>query len=227
MTGAARSIERVLMPIQIAGSLAILALVPTNLGKLAAFLAWWLVTFRGLARRELVMFGISIVVFTTLDAIALRRGIFAFTNPDFLRMPAYEPVCWGYLILHTVRLLGGPLPRTGIAVGVVVAALCAAPFAVLTEPNRLLVVSTALLVAALLLLRETRDLAYVAYMVLVGVAWEVVGVAAGEWSYPRDPTGGVPAWFAPMWGAVGLTARRLVLPLVRPGSTEKVGGNRR
>jgi hypothetical protein len=214
--------DRILMPIQLAGSLAILALVPTNLGKLAAFAAWWLVTFRGLGRREAALYGFSIVFFTAMDAMAVRRGIFAFSDPDFLGIPAYEPICWGFLILHTVRQLGGEPVHTSLATGVMVATACAAPFAFLNDPDWLFVVGTAVPLAALALLRDVGDFRYVGYMMLVGVAWEAVGVAAGEWSYPGDPPGGVPLWFAPMWGAVGLASRRLVLPLVRSGPEDRL-----
>jgi hypothetical protein len=51
-------------------------------------------------------------------------------------------------------------------------------------------------------------------MVLLGAVVEYTGVNAGQWSYPGDVPGGVPLWFATMWGGIGLFFRRLILPLV-------------
>jgi hypothetical protein len=61
---------------------------------------------------------------------------------------------------------------------------------------------------------DVHDLAYAGYMILLGAAVEYAGVYAGLWSYPGDPSGGVPLWFITMWGGVGLFLRRLALPIV-------------
>lgn len=92
--------------LQVPLTLAILALVPTNLGKLAAFLLVWVLTFGRLTKVEAIFFVVVCVFFTGMNAASLEQGIFAFTDPDILRMPVYELVMWGFYLLHTKRLLG-------------------------------------------------------------------------------------------------------------------------
>ena len=206
--------ERLRMLAQIAGSAAILAFAPGNVTKLVAFVIWWAVTFRRLSRRELVAGGAAMLLFTVMDVLTLRQGIFRFNDPDFLLMPCYEPLLWGYLLLHTMRMVGGEVPPRQTARTLALAALFSAPFLLLTNPTLLFASSTALLLGALALFHEPRDLAYAGYMILVGVLWEHTGVWSGQWSYPGSPFLGVPLWFAPMFGGIGLFARRLVLPFL-------------
>lgn len=204
---------RLLLAVQLAGSAAILAFVPTNIGKLIAFPIWWAVTFRGLTGRELLLYAFAMVFFTLMDYQTLRRGIFAFTQPDFLLIPCYEPLLWGFLLLHTVHMIGGPTPRGRPGLPTAWTVAFALPFALLTDPAVLFAVSGGLLLVGLALFREPLDFAYVGYFLVVGTLWEYVGVWSGQWSYPGDPPGGVALWFAPMWGGVALALRRLVLPL--------------
>jgi uncharacterized membrane protein YoaT (DUF817 family) len=91
-------------------------------------------------------------------------------------------------------------------------------FATIGDATLLLLASAAVLAVALALFHESRDLAYTGYMILIGTLFEYAGVHSGLWSYPGDPSGGVPLWFATMWGGVGLFLRRLALPLVAKGT---------
>jgi hypothetical protein len=209
--------RRVLIIAQFGASLAILAWVPGNWLKLGAFLVCWAITFRTLGRREILFWLAAMALFSSMDAAALSRGIFAFSRPDFLGMPAWEPFCWGFFMLHTMRLIGGPPPASTLRTGIALAVVLALPFMVITEPRTLLIAGGLLLAAALLRFQDRLDLAYTGYMIAIGCAWEYVGVAAGQWSYPNDPMSGVPLWFIPMWGSVGLATRRLILPLVYEG----------
>jgi hypothetical protein len=207
---------RLRMLLQMAASLAILAFVPNNVARLVAFPAWWLLTFRRLTRGEWLLYAGACALFTVLDYLTLQQELFKFTHPDFLLMPWWEPLIWGYLLVHTIHMVNGPTPRGRRAIALVWFVAFAMPFLALTDQVVLFAVSLALLAAGLVLFHEPYDFAYVGYFLLVGSLWEYVGVWSGQWLYPGDPPGGVAPWFAPMWGGIALGLRRLILPLLRP-----------
>lgn len=200
--------------LQIPAALAIIAWVPTNLGKLAAFLALWAVTFRKLSKPETIFYFCVCVFFTIMNAASLKQGIFAFSAPDLLGMPVYELFMWGFYLLHLKRVLGGPAPEGKRTVVWVLALLYAAAFATISQAGALLAVTGTLLLVGLILFHEPLDLAYVGYLILMGAAIEYTGVHSGQWHYPGDPVGGVPFWFITLWGGVGLFLRRLILPVL-------------
>ncbi|MDW8324655.1 MAG: hypothetical protein RMK60_11225 [Burkholderiales bacterium] len=203
-----------LLALQLPATLVILAWVPGNVTKLMALLLLWGLTFRRLSRAELVLAAGACLFFTLMNLAALRQGIFAFRHPDVLGLPAYEFVMWGFYLLHTQRVLAGPLPPPPRGFTWALAAAYAAAFALVADPAALLMVSGALLLAGLVRYHQPMDLAYVAYMTLLGAAIEYTGVWSGQWYYPGDPPGGVPPWFLTLWGGVGLFLRRLLWPLV-------------
>lgn len=207
--------ERLWMLAQIVGSAAILALVQPNGVQLVCFLALWAFTFRRLSWRELALWVVAGVLFTALDYVTLRQGIFRFRHPDFLLMPCWEPFMWGFLALHCVRMVGGPTPGTRRLPALGLAVVLALPFLVITDQQLLFWVSAACLAGGLAMHHEPYDFAYVGYFMLVGVLWEHVGVWRNQWSYPGEPVTGVPPWFATMFGSIALALRRLVLPLLR------------
>lgn len=198
----------------LAGTLGILAFVPTNIAKLLALMILWTATFWPLSRTELAFAGVVCVFFTGMNAAALKQGIFSFSDPDVLGMPVYEVFMWGFYLLHTKRVIGGPAPEGRRAVAWTLALLFALAFATLTDPQILLGATSLVLLVALYFFHEPLDLAYAGYMVLLGVAIEYTGVLSGLWFYPGDPLGGVPPWFITMWGGIGLFLRRLALPIV-------------
>lgn len=124
---------------------------------------------------------------------------------------------WGFYVLHCLRFLGGTAPRTSRLGAVALAVLFAVPFVTLSHPWLLLMASGSALMVALGFFHDRHDLAYLGYMVVLGALIEYCGVWSGQWAYPGDPVGGVPLWFATMWGGIGLFTRRLILPLVRTG----------
>ena len=200
--------------LQIPATMAILALVPGNFVKLAALVTLWSLTFGRLRRVEMVFYASVCVFFTAMNAASLHQGIFAFSAPDVLLMPVYELFMWGFYLLHTRRVLGGPAPQGMRAAAWTLALLYAVAFSTIHDGNLLLMVTGGLLIAALILFHERYDLAYTGYMVALGAAIEYTGVLSGQWHYPGNPTGGVPLWFITLWGGVGLFLRRLVLPML-------------
>jgi hypothetical protein len=217
--------KTLLLLLQIPAALAIIAWVPSNLGKLAAFLVLWAVTFRKLSKPETIFYFGVCVFFTLMNAASLKQGIFSFATPDLLGMPVYELFMWGFYLLHLKRVLGGPAPEGKRAVVWALALLYAAAFATIAQAHVLLAVTGALLMVGLILFHEPLDLAYTGYLILLGAAIEYTGVHSGQWHYPGDPVGGVPLWFITLWGGVGLFLRRLILPILT--SYEKQQGTAR
>lgn len=214
--------SRPMLVLQLLATLLILAFVPTNLGKAAACLLVWALTFWPLSRPELALYAGVCVFFTVMNALSLRQGIFAFNHPDVLLMPFYELFMWGFYILHTRRVVGGAAPKGREKIVWTLAILYSIAFSAIPDQTVLFAVTALLLVVALGFFHERLDLAYVGYMILLGAAFEYTGVLAGEWHYPGNPVGGVPPWFATLWGGVGLFLRRLVLPIVERFETASV-----
>jgi hypothetical protein len=160
---------RLRMLLQMAGSLAILAFVPNNVARLVAFPAWWLLTFRRPTRGEWLLYAGAAALFTVLDYLTLSVGkIFEFTHPDFLLMPCWEPLIWGYLLVHTIQMVDGPPPRGNRIVALVWFVALALPFLDGANPVVLFGVSLALLAAGLVLFHEPYDFAHVGYFLAVG-----------------------------------------------------------
>jgi hypothetical protein len=210
---------RIRLELQLAGTIAILAWVPGNAAKLVAMLVIWRLGFGPVSRSEVVlMIGVNLL-FICMNLGALRTGAFRFTSPDALGMPMYE-----FYTLNTIRFLDGMPPGGRRGSGLIMAAALAVTFSMVSDPGVLTLLSGIILAIGLALYREPMDFAYAAYMVLMGALIEYVGVWTGQWSYPGNPPGGVPSWFIPMWGSVGLFTRRLLLPFVRQGDGSAVAG---
>lgn len=199
---------------QIPATLAILALVPGNYAKLASLLLLWGLTFGRMSRTEAAFYAAVCAFFTVMNAASLKQGIFGFSAPDILGMPVYELFMWGFYLLHTRRVLGGQAPQGRRAAVWFLALLYAVAFSTIHDGNVLLAVTGVLLVAGLVMFHERYDLAYTAYLILLGAAIEYTGVLSDQWHYPGDPVGGVPLWFITLWGGVGLFLRRLGLPIL-------------
>ena len=197
--------------------MAIIAFVPTNMGKTMSLLVLWGATFGRIGPKELALFIGVCGFFTVMNAMSLAQGIFSFSAPDFLGMPVYEFFMWGFYVLHTKRLLGDEAPSPSRAAWALAVAYAIA-FASIKDAQLLLFVTGALLTVGVILFHTPRDLAFLGYMVLLGAAVEYTGVWSGQWVYPGAPVGGVPPWFVTLWGGVGLFFHRLILPLmvVRP-----------
>jgi uncharacterized membrane protein YoaT (DUF817 family) len=203
---------------QVPGTLAILAWLPGNGAKLLALLLLWWLGFGRISRREGWFFTGVCLFFSGMNLLALRQGIFAFRHPDLLGLPWYEFFMWGFYLLHSWRLLDGAAASTQNRPAWALALLYAAAFGGIAHATALLLVTAALLALGLLLFHQRLDLAYTGYLLLLGAAVEYTGVHSGQWQYPGAPLGGVPLWFATLWAGVGLFMRRLMVPLLRPGT---------
>lgn len=209
---------RPVLALQWIGTLAMLALPITNIVTGALLCAWWWLTFDGVSRRELALFVGAGVLFTAMDIAAVANGVFVFDDPDLLGLPAWEPLMYGFYLVHTHRMLGG-LPASGPRLpSVLFTAAFAGPFLVPLAwlgHGGLFVVATMVLALGLLRFHDRWDLAYAGYMLALGVTLELVGTTAGQWHY-EGAASAVPPWSATMFAGIGLALRRLVLPLFEP-----------
>ena len=144
-----------LLLLQIPVALAIIAFVPTNPGKLAAFVVLWVVTFRKLTKAEAIFCFVVCVFFTAMNAASLKQGIFAFTTPDVLGMPIYELFMWGFYLLHLKRVLAGPAPESRHAIVWSLALMYAIAFASIPDAKILLAVTGTLLLIGLIAIAFT------------------------------------------------------------------------
>lgn len=202
--------------VQLFAVLSILAWLPGNLAKLVALGAIWSVTFRYIRPPEITLFAFGCIFFSFMNVMSLDQGIFAFTHPDIFAQPVYEFFMWGFYLLHVTRMLDGPQPAGSPSKKIwTIALLYCAAFAVISDPEMLLLTTCVLLGMALFLHHEATDIQYTAYTILLGAAVEYTGVHSGQWRYPADPIGGVPLWFITLWGGVGIFLRRIAHPLLK------------
>ena len=214
---------RLVLLCQLLATAAALGWVPGNPAKLMTMLVIWGLGFGRIRAGELLAMGAVNLLFVLMNSAALKRGIFGFDRPDFLGMPVYEYLMWGFYTLHTIRFLDGEEPRGGLIPVLAAAAAFALPFALIADPALLLAVSAVVLAGCIVMFHERMDLAYASYMAALGALIEYVGVGAGQWHYPGRPYGGVPLWFLTMWAGVGLFTRRLILPLLRRSQGGRAG----
>jgi hypothetical protein len=200
---------------QALATIATLGWVPGNAAKLVTMVVIWGLGFGCIRAAELVAMAAVNLLFVLMNQVALKQGIFAFNHPDFLGMPAYEFLTWGFYTLHAMRLLNGPPPQGRWTTAVVATAAFALPFGTIADSSLLFLATASMLVVFFAMYHEPMDLTYAGYMAVVGALVEHVGEATGQWHYPGQPWGGVPLWLLTLWAGVGLFTRRLVLPLLR------------
>jgi hypothetical protein len=200
---------------QVLATIATLGWVPGNAAKLATMVVIWGLGFGRVRVAELAAMAAINLLFVVMNQAALKQGIFVFDHPDFLGMPAYEFLTWGFYTLHTARFLNGAPPEGRWIIVLLATGAFAAPFGTIADPDILFFVSALMLIVCFFLYHEPMDLAYAGYLALVGQLVEHVGEATGQWHYPGQPWGGVPMWLLTLWAGFGLFTRRLILPLVR------------
>lgn len=203
-------------------TLLILAAVPGNTTKLTLLVIAWAWLFMPLSATEWTLFLGGNLLFSVMDVLAVNQEVFRFTSPTIWGLPAYEFVMWGYYLVQASRVLGGAVPPLCASAGIFALSYAVA-FSAIHDSWLLTRVTAFLLALGLLRFHGRRDLFYLGYMIGLGVLVEYVGVISGQWVYPQPPAGGVPVWFATLWGGVGLMLRRVFLPVVDqvcPANTE-------
>jgi hypothetical protein len=199
--------------LQLIGTLLIVTSAASNANKAVLLPCFWLLTFSQIRVSQLLLYFALCAFFTVMDILSVAHGVFFFDHPDILGLPLYEPLMWGYYILHTIRFSTVSAPRSSVFKSALLAVPFAAAFGCIADPHLLLAVTGGLLALGLILFHEPGDLACVTHMILIGALFEYAGVSSGQWHYAHPPVGGVPLWFVTLWGGVGLMTRRLALPL--------------
>ncbi|MDO8408382.1 MAG: hypothetical protein Q7S95_04125 [bacterium] len=201
--------SRVLLLVQLVGTLAILFAVPNTILQTFLLLLLWAITFWPLTRSELVIFVLTCVLFTGADIAVVSRGIFHFAHPDMWGLPYYEPFVWGFYFLHSMRVIGGR-PQTQVLPGLVFALLFVGTVSLIPDVTILLIVAGVLLISALVYFRTAKDFQYTGYLLLLGFVIETLGVSTRVWSYSID---NYVVWWAITWAASGLILYRAVMPV--------------
>ncbi len=205
-------------------TVALVALPISNWIKCPLLLLFWWWSFGPTRRSERWLFGLSCLLFTVMNLMALRQGIFAFTSPDLLGLPWYEFFMWGFYLLHARRLLGPACSAPATAVCWLLMGLFALCFTALSDPTWLLLASATLLAVTRWLDADPLAWRHAGYLLLLGALFEYVGVHSGQWHYPGAPWGGVPLWFVTMWGGIGFFAQRVAWsPLLRLDARQSAG----
>lgn len=201
-------------PVALACSLGMIWVVRHSLVLCVLLSVLWFFLFRPLCRREFLLFIVAGIFITIQNYSVLLTGAFTFARQDFLLMPYYEPLLWGFYFLSLKRFFDrdqGVSLQWPAFLGLGFMSVAFSFFAGTVWHSVAVFVATG---GVLALFHTRQDLAHAAYTLALGFAVELLGVSTGEWSYPDPDFFGIPFWFAPMWISVGLLGRRLLFPLV-------------
>lgn len=206
--------ERRVLLLQLLLTILILGFLSGNELKLITLLAVWLTTFQRFSSREIIALLVINVLFTGMNNAAIDRGVFRFEHPDYLNLPVWEFFMWGFYILHTIRFIASPPKKSRLPLALGLAILFSIPFATIGNDTLLLSALVSVLIVSFYFFHEPEDWTYFGYMTFIGVLVECTGVWTHQWTYPSQPSGGIPLWFIPMWGGIGLFARQLLTPFL-------------
>ncbi|MDP2838115.1 MAG: hypothetical protein Q8O53_02460, partial [Candidatus Moranbacteria bacterium] len=201
--------EKLVLWLQLGGTLAIVFFVDQTLLATPLLLFWWGVTFYPFSKRDILLFVVTSFFFTVVDIMVLQQGIFRFTDQDIWGMPYYEIFLWGFYFLHAHRLLGGSVPQRFVP-GLVFSLLSMGALSLIPVVSFALVVTGGILIGALAYFRTKDDLRYTAYLLIIGVFIEFLGTKTGTWAYNID---GYVFWWVVTWAVSGLVLYRTILPL--------------
>lgn len=210
-----RNIRALLLPpLALVCTLGMMLVFRQSLALCALLPGLWFFLFRPLSRREILLFIVAGFFITFQNYSVLRTGAFSFAIQDFLLMPYYEPLLWGFYFLNIKRFFGhdeGVGLEWRAVFGLACVSLAFGVFSGTAWHSAAVFTALAVLLSVF---HSPQDLAYGAYALGLGFVVELFGVSTGAWSYPDPDFLGIPFWFAPMWISVGLLGRRLLFPLV-------------
>jgi len=204
---------RVLSAVVLTG-LAVHLIPDRRLTSIVLLVVWWLLFFP-LTTTDYLLFPLAAAFFTIQNYVCLKAGLFAFQSHDFLLMPYYEPLLWGFYFISMKRFVFGdaadyaPLDIRSV-VGLVVTSIAFSIFS--SAPRPLLVATAGSTLLLVTLFHTTSDLACALFALILGFIVELFGVRTGLWSYLAPDFLGIPFWFATMWLSVGLLGRRFAMP---------------
>jgi hypothetical protein len=177
--------------------------------------ALWVLIFWPMSKSDILAFLIASIFIIGQNYIVLQNEQFIFSHQDFLLMPYYEPLLWGFYLLNLKRFFAEQKPAKKIGLrpiwGLVLLSLTFGIFSRTDWHTMAVFAATGIL---LLLFHSKQDIQHGLYALGMGFVVETFGVTTGHWSYPDPDLLGIPYWFAPMWISVGLLGRRFLFPLV-------------
>lgn len=208
--------NKLIPPLSLLSTLGLIWLIPSSLALLLILPLLWYISFRPLEREDLLIYIMAGVFIIVQNYAVLRTGAFVFAQQDFLLMPYYEPLLWGFYFLNLKRFFAGQkqvdnLEWRAIA-GLVLISLAFGIFSGTSWHTAAVFVAAGIL---LIFFHRKEDLYFALYTLGMGFVVELFGVKTGKWFYPEPDMLGMPFWFAPMWISVGLLGRRFLLPLMR------------
>lgn len=83
----------------------VLAMPVSNIFKMVTFLLVMFLFLQPKGWKEYLVIIVSNIVFVVSDIGAINAGFFQFTSPDFLGLPCWEFVAWGFWIFYAYRFL--------------------------------------------------------------------------------------------------------------------------
>jgi len=210
-----RANRRISSPISLICTLLIIYWVKQSFIILPALLIVWYFLFKPLNRTELIMFAIGTIFIIGQNYSVLKSGAFTFRQQDFLLMPFYEPVMWGYYYLSIKRFILEPEDKIKLSpktfIGLLITSFC---FSIFSSDSNLMTISSTISTFFLVFLFHDRyDFYYAGCALGLGFIIELFGVVSGNWSYPEPDIFGIPFWFITMWISVGILGRRFLIPM--------------
>lgn len=192
----------------------VLAMPVSNIFKMLTFLLVMFLFLQPKGWKEYLVIIVSNIVFVVSDIGAINAGFFRFATPDFLGLPSWEFVAWGFWIFYAYRLLPKhfstnlqlPALMGGIAFSL--------SFILIENREMLLVVSIGIIVLSLKFLKSINNYYYIGYFALIGLAVEITGLSFHLWTYPNSNLIIAAAQFLVMWAGIGLFFRNLIGPFL-------------
>lgn len=170
---------------------------------------WWIL-FSGLRKAELIGFVVINLLFIVSDIGAIQNGFFKFTAPDFAGLPVWEFFMWGFYLMHTHRMFPSKVAKSLDFKLLFLAIIFSQLFAIIPNREILLASTSAVLAITLFFYSQQDDILYCAYLMLLGVATEYVGIKFNLWSYPEKDFNSALVQFVIMWGATGIYFRHIM-----------------
>jgi len=198
-------------------TLTIIYFIKHTLIIIPLLLILWYLVFKPFTTEDIFVFLIAVIYIIPQNYIGLKSGIMFFKNQDFLLMPYYEPLMWGFYYIFLKRFINEPQNDLKLSYKILFTLfLTASLFSYFfSYPSYLFATSIILVFILLLLFHEKYDLYYMAITLFLGFIIELFGVQTELWYYPKVNLLKIPYWFSAMWICVGLFCRRLVIPLAK------------
>ncbi len=180
-------------------TLLIIVLSPNNIIALIALLIWWKISFKRLTKTESLFFIISSIIYIVGDIGAIKNGFFKFNKPDFLGLPYWEFVAWGFWFLHVHRTVKVTYPKNIYPIIYPTAFIFFLSFSVIKDQTILMSLHTIILLGLIIYQFKYDKLFYALYMCSISIIVELIGIHFNLWQYPQGLNAQVFFQFCLLW----------------------------